>query len=115
MWALGAGAPPASPPVPTSHPKELGLISVGSLLWVHFESTHQGLTRVSGPVLGAVGTIRGVWCLFQEVRFMSTTWVRAGVKSCSKGRGSFLMWVGESGKAARRTKASAPPSKTSKK
>lgn len=115
MWALGAGAPPASPPVPTSHPKELGLISVGSLLWVHFESTHQGLTRVSGPVLGAVGTIRGVWCLFQEIRFMSTAWVRAGVKSCSKGRGSFLMWVGESGKAARRTKASAPPSKTSKK
>lgn len=51
----------------------------------------------------------------QEIRFMSTAWVRAGVKSCSKGRGSFLMWVGESGKAARRTKASAPPSKTSKK
>lgn len=53
MWALGAAH--LQPPVPTSHPKELGLISVGSLLWVYFESTHQGLTHVSGPVLGAVG------------------------------------------------------------
>lgn len=80
----GGGGSTCRPQCPTSHPKELGLISVGSLLWVHFESTHQGLTHVSGPVLGAVGTIRGVWCLFQEIRFMSTAWVRAGVKSCGR-------------------------------
>lgn len=56
-------------------PGELGLISVGSLLQLHFDSRQQGLTVcpcVPSPVLGAVGAIWGVLCLFQEIQFMST-------------------------------------------
>lgn len=58
-------------PVPARHPEELVLISEGSLPLIPFTSRQQALTvpLCARSGLGAVSTIRGVSCLFWEIRY----------------------------------------------